>query len=442
MQKTIIFIFISIIYVNGQSVLINEFMSKNESTIQDKDGDFSDWIELYNTSDSIINLLDYNLSDDKDNLNQWSFPDITILPHSYLLIFCSDKNRTETNELHTNFKISSSGEKLYLSNNMEILLDETPSVNLSTDESYARILDGDPRWVVTNSPTTNSSNTFSTGIYNSHPSGFYENSFHLELIKLNNNQQIYYTLNGEIPTEKSILYTGPIEITNNSKTVCSISEIPTTPLFGPPELHDFVWDTPNLVYKSNVIRYAAFEDANRKSEVYSRTYFVDPEISTKYEMPIVSIITDSINLFDHDLGIYIPGQRFDNNEWTATPQGNYLNRGDLWERDVHISFFNNEGGLNCETNAGMRMRGYSSLRYPQKSFTIYFRSEYGMNELTYPILRNPNVEKYKRIVFRNSGNDFPSTHFRDAMLQEIINGMDLEKQDFHFLQPSGRSNQT
>ena len=65
MQKTIIFIFISIIYVNGQSVLINEFMSKNESTIQDKDGDFSDWIELYNTSDSIINLLDYNLSDDE-----------------------------------------------------------------------------------------------------------------------------------------------------------------------------------------------------------------------------------------------------------------------------------------------------------------------------------------------------------------------------------------
>ena len=429
MRITLI-IFFLVICAHGQTILINEFMSKNDLNIQDEDGDFADWIELYNTTSSTINLLNYHLSDDNNNLSKWTFPEIIILPHSYLLVFASDKNRLDTNELHTNFKISSSGEALYLVNNLGVIIDETNSIYLSSNESYARIIDGDTRWITTNTPTPNSSNKFNSGVYNSHPSGFYDNSFQLELIKLNNNQQIYYTLNGEIPTANSHLYTSPIDINNNSQTSYSISGIPTTPQSGPVELYDFIWHEPNSVYKCNVIRYAAFDGKKRQSEIYSKTYFIDPEINTKYEMPIVSLITDSINLFDYNSGIYIPGQRFDEYDWAATPQGNYLYSGDMWERDVHVSYFRNKNGLDFETDAGMRMRGYSSLRYPQKSFTMYFRSEYGMNELNYPILNNPEVEKYKRVVFRNSGNDFPSTHFRDAMLQEIINSMDLEKQDF------------
>lgn len=434
MKEILIVLFLSTIYLNGQTVVINEFMSKNDSTIQDEDNDFNDWIELHNTTSSAVNLLGYNLSDDNNNLNKWTFPEVTILPHNYLLLFASGKNRLDTTELHTNFKISSGGEALYLSNNSGTIIDQTNAVNLSSDESYARIIDGDPRWLRTNTPTPNSSNTFSTGVYNAYSSGFYDNSFQLELIKLNENQQIYYTLNGSIPTANSNLYTSPVNINNNSKTPYSISGIPTTPQSGPEELYDFIWHEPNSVYKCNVIRYAAFDGVNRQSEIYSKTYFIDPEVNTKYEFPIISLITDSLHLFDYDSGIYIPGKRFDDNDWTLTPQGNYLYSGDEWERDVHISYFNNEGGaLNFESDAGMRMRGYSSLRYPQKSFTVYFRSEYGMSELAYSMLNNPNVAKYKRIVFRNSGNDFPSTHFRDAMLQEIINNMDLEKQDF---QPS------
>ena len=110
--------------ISAQSVVINEFMAKNTNNLQDEDGDYSDWIELYNTTESIINLLNYSLSDDNSNLNKWVFPDVSILPHSYLLVFASDKNRFDTTELHTNFKISNSGEILYLLDNLGEIIDQ------------------------------------------------------------------------------------------------------------------------------------------------------------------------------------------------------------------------------------------------------------------------------------------------------------------------------
>ena len=61
MRITLI-IFFFVICAHGQTILINEFMSKNDLNIQDEDGDFADWIELYNTTSSTINLLNYHLS--------------------------------------------------------------------------------------------------------------------------------------------------------------------------------------------------------------------------------------------------------------------------------------------------------------------------------------------------------------------------------------------
>jgi hypothetical protein len=68
-------------------------MSSNTSTIQDEDGDYPDWIELFNITDDPINLLDYGLSDDPAEPLKWTFPDITIPAKDFLLIFASDKNR-------------------------------------------------------------------------------------------------------------------------------------------------------------------------------------------------------------------------------------------------------------------------------------------------------------------------------------------------------------
>jgi len=83
--------------VFAQSVVINEIMSSNSKTISDEDGDFSDWIELYNNSGSNINLNDFTLSDNISETLKWRFPAVTIAANDHLLIFASGKNRSVQN---------------------------------------------------------------------------------------------------------------------------------------------------------------------------------------------------------------------------------------------------------------------------------------------------------------------------------------------------------
>jgi hypothetical protein len=44
-------------------IIINEGSNKNYSTIADEDGEFVDWIELYNAGNNEIDLFNYSLSD-------------------------------------------------------------------------------------------------------------------------------------------------------------------------------------------------------------------------------------------------------------------------------------------------------------------------------------------------------------------------------------------
>ncbi|MDA3844890.1 MAG: lamin tail domain-containing protein, partial [Candidatus Kapabacteria bacterium] len=86
-------------------VLINEFMSSNTKTIHDSYGESSDWIELYNNSDSLINLAGFGLSDDEAEPYKWVFPDSTIIsPKQWLLIFASGRDGNSAIRLHCNFK--------------------------------------------------------------------------------------------------------------------------------------------------------------------------------------------------------------------------------------------------------------------------------------------------------------------------------------------------
>lgn len=433
LEKTCLFLIIVLFIqetVLGQDVVINEFVSSNDTIIQDIDGDFSDWIELYNLRNYDISLVNYGLSDNKNSVDKWVFPEVVIPANGYLLIFASGKDKFQDSELHANFKISQSGETLILSDDEGEIISEIEAIYVPTDNSYACFTDGSEIMIITNTATPNASNNVSEGIYCSHPSGFYSNSFELELVKANNIQQIYYTLTGETPTVNSTLYTTPITIENNSQTPYNISSIPTTPLSGPDQLYDFIWKEPVQVNKCNIIRFGAFENGVLHGDVYSKSYFVDSEIVERYEFPVVSLVTDSLNLFDYDTGIYIPGKRFDENGFNWWPEGNYHNKGDLWERDIHITYFENTGEIVFETDAGMRMRGNSSAANPQKSFNVYFRKEYGMGNIEYPIFNNSQAEKFKRLIFRNSGRDFLYTHFKDAMLQRVMSTMNLEIQDF------------
>lgn len=79
---------------SSQGLVINEVMSSNQTGLIDEDGERQDWIEIYNPSDQAVNLGGFGLSDNRNNLLKWTFPDVTILPNDYLTVFASGKNRT------------------------------------------------------------------------------------------------------------------------------------------------------------------------------------------------------------------------------------------------------------------------------------------------------------------------------------------------------------
>jgi CotH kinase protein/Concanavalin A-like lectin/glucanases superfamily/Lamin Tail Domain len=108
--------FVSIFSISADAqVRITEFMASNASTLTDEDGDFSDWIEIQNTSDSGVNLLNWALTDSSGNPSKWHFPSTNMPPKSFMIVFADGKNRiTPGAPLHTNFKLSAAGEYLAL----------------------------------------------------------------------------------------------------------------------------------------------------------------------------------------------------------------------------------------------------------------------------------------------------------------------------------------
>jgi hypothetical protein len=126
---------------NVGDVLVNELMADNGSTAYDSNGENDDWIELYNTTASGIDLTGMYLSDDPANLQKWLIPAGTSIVAHGVLIFWSD-NDTEQSGLHTNFKLSTSGESVIISGNDGTIYDEVDFGVQTTDVSYARCPDG------------------------------------------------------------------------------------------------------------------------------------------------------------------------------------------------------------------------------------------------------------------------------------------------------------
>ena len=115
-------------------VVLSELQASNKATVPDADGDFSDWIELYNPGAEAEDLSGCWLSDDEDEPCKWQIPDLTIESGAYRTIFCSKKDRVG-DELHTNFKLSSDGDTLLLSSPEGDLLWKLSYESCPTDAS-------------------------------------------------------------------------------------------------------------------------------------------------------------------------------------------------------------------------------------------------------------------------------------------------------------------
>lgn len=126
--------------VTQAPVQITELMPANKSSLLDTDGNFSDWIELCNVSGEACDLDGFYLSDDSDDLLKWRFPSVSLAPGERMIVFCSDKDRTD-GELHTNFSISSAGETLYLTSPAGLPLWSFTYQSAADDQSIV-IVDG------------------------------------------------------------------------------------------------------------------------------------------------------------------------------------------------------------------------------------------------------------------------------------------------------------
>jgi hypothetical protein len=144
-------------YENADAgVVINELMPVNSSTVADQNGQFDDWIELYNYTSSTIDLSGYFLSDDKKDITKWQFPHGTLIgPKGYLIIWAD--NDTLQAGLHADFKLSSAGEDVLISDAAGKLIDKVSFPAQNLELSYSRIPDGtgEFQW---HSPTFNRSN--------------------------------------------------------------------------------------------------------------------------------------------------------------------------------------------------------------------------------------------------------------------------------------------
>lgn len=372
--------------------------------------------------------------------------------------------------LHTNFSISAEGEPIILTDNKGNKIDEILPLKLPVDISYGRSPDAAPEFVYFSTATPGMQNN-TTGFSEfleppvfSHKGGFYNENFQLTLSSTQPGVSIIYTLDGSEPssdnlspksyqyrnqyrqqpgsvegpflsrTYRSYNFSTPLQIYNRTSEPNQISQISTT-------YDSYPWYIPATpVDKAIVVKARAEKDGALASEIVTHTYFVTENGQNPYTFPVISIATQENHLFDYKDGIYVAGEDFEN--WrTANPSlaadggsnANYHRNDMQWEYPASFEYFEEDGSNALNQEIGLRIHGGWSRASALKSIRIYARNIYGKSTLDYPFFKDQDYDSYKRILLRNSGNDYWYTWFRDAAMQEMVRHMEFDTQAY---QPS------
>ncbi len=295
--------------------------------------------------------------------------------------------------LHTNFKLSTAGEELLLSDAFGARVDSIHTGQVISDVSRGRQPDGGPELHYFAVPTPKASNDseplngFTSPPIFSLPGGLYQGQVVVYLYSPDPTATIRWTGGGWLPTdstETSQDYTGPI-----------------------------------LVDSTTVLRARCFKDGQVPSSTVSHSYFFgeSPTLAT------VSLVTDPDNLWHPEHGIHCIGSEGDSlypyegaNFWQD------------WERPVHVEFFDEDELLGFAQDAGIQVAGDSSRVRPQKSLKLVARDAYGENRFEYPLYPGVPIDEFKQIILRNSGTDWCLTHFRDGLMQHMAaaTGVDVQ----------------
>ena len=285
------------IFAAQSNMIINEVMASNKSTITDNNSEYSDWIELYNSSSQTLNLSGYSISDGSAT---YTIKNGSIPAKGFLMIWASDLGDAATGEIHTNFKLSSSGEIITLLDSNNNVLDTLEYEPISNDESYGRKVDGESTFVIFSKATPGKSNTGGIEMVVepgfSHEGGFYTTAFNLTLQSSEQNAKIYYTTNGSDPEpgkSGTNEYTTGINIKSRAgdpNVLSMISNIGGQYIkFTAPKTE---------VFKCSTIKAITVSGNGVKSKVATKTFWVDPGMKSRYNVPVISMVTDQANLFD------------------------------------------------------------------------------------------------------------------------------------------------
>ena len=139
-------------------VVINELMADNETVVSTPEGEYSDWVELYNNSNTAVDLSGYYLTDEDSKLDRWAFPGGTSIPANGTLVVWLDDDEDLVTALHANFNLSKDGESLYLVTPEMEFADRVTFGEASEDQSYARSPNGTGDFEWTNDPSFNQAN--------------------------------------------------------------------------------------------------------------------------------------------------------------------------------------------------------------------------------------------------------------------------------------------
>jgi hypothetical protein len=414
-------------------VVLNEIQSSNNATIADDDGDYTDWIELYNANtQDTVDLSGYGLSDIYEDPFRWVFPEeVKIPPGGYLLVWASGKDRRDPAQpLHTNFSIAQSGEMVLLTApETGYTSDEISPTEIPADFSYGRKTDGVDEWIFFPTPTPGSANegsgyTEQLGkVQFSVDGGFHSTPVSLELSSLHQNVEVRYTLDGSEPTDTSLRYETPILIDDRTTEPNDLSMILDIS-------HNYANAAPPAgnVFKGTVVRARAFREGAMTGPVTTQSYFITDLGNNRFSLPVISLSSHRDSLFDYEKGIYVLGKIwYDNggNNHAGGAPANYNRHGDAWERRMHMELYEPDGTPGISQEIGVRLHGGWSRAFPQKSFRLYARSEYGTGRFNYRIFPDLSLNDFNRLILRNSGQDVALTMFRDAYIQTTVKHMNF-----------------
>lgn len=412
-MKLYIILFLSLCYGATSQLQINEVCSDNDEQLESDNGEYFDWLEIYNSSDNSVQLRDYYLSDDDEELEKWNFNNEILPAKSFIIVFASKSKEPITGEQHANFKLSSKGETLYLSNSNG-LIDSMEFGAINEDYSYGRLEEKSKIRTHLAKPTPGESNSKSRTIIASRESGYYVSDFDLELMTAAN-QSIYYTTNGDDPTLESNLYETEIKIADEYDEY-EYLDVPTTPdsSFG----CKYAWQLPKSeITRCKVVSYRTINSSGITGKVYRKTFFQEQN----HKLPVISIIIDNQSLFSQDTGIYVPGNAYD----TLNPcwSGNYFIRG--WEKTASISYFEETSRL-FEENVGIRIHGGGTRNLPQKSIKFYARKKYGINKFENEFFPESDMNEFNSLLLRTNMADWNGTIIKDAITLDIVKNMNIE----------------